>query len=207
MRDCAFALLIGASAAPRSRIVGIAALALHLSACAAAQDPTTTHQREVSEDPAAMMRIGEAAEASQDWGGADIFYRRASELDPHLAAARLAHARVMARQGDLEGALTALREAHRAHADDEPITAARGRMLVAARRPAEGLAVFEDGLRADAGSTELLVGKGVALDLLSRHAEAQDAYEASLKIDPDNAAARKNLALSRSRAQTPPPRN
>lgn len=150
-----------------------------------------------------MMRIGEAAEASQDWAEADTFYRRAAELDPHLAAASLAHARVTARQGDLEGALAALREAHRAH-DDVTITAALGRMLVTAKRPAEGLAVFEDGLRVDAGSTELRVGEGVALDILGRHAEAQDAYEAALKTDPDNAAARKNLALSRSKAQSPP---
>jgi hypothetical protein len=36
-----------------------------------------------------------------------------SELDPDLASARLAHARMTARQGDLEGVLAGLREAHR----------------------------------------------------------------------------------------------
>jgi Flp pilus assembly protein TadD len=179
------------------RLVGLAGLALQLSGCAAAIDPISARQEQVAEDPVAMMRIGEAAEASQDWTGADSFYRRASELDPSLASARLAHARMTARQGDLDGALAGLREAHRLHADDVAITTALGRMLAQMKRPAEALAVFDDGLRVDPDSTALLVGKGVALDLLQRHAEAQQVYEASLKMDPDNAAARKDLDLSR----------
>jgi Flp pilus assembly protein TadD len=188
-----------------ARLVGLAGLVLHLSACAAIMDPTSARQQHVAEDPVAMMRIGEAAEASQDWTGADTFYRRASELDPNLASARLAHARMMARQGDLDGALARLREAHRLHADDLAITTALGRMLAQAKRPAEALTVFDDGLRVDPDSEALLVGKGVALDLsldlLQRHAEAQKVYQTSLEMDPDNAAARKNLDLSRRMAQ------
>jgi Flp pilus assembly protein TadD len=183
------------------RLLGLAVLVLQLSACASAIDPISARQEHVAEDPVAMMRIGEAAEASQDWTGADTFYRRASELDPGLASARLAHARMTARQGDLDGALAELREAHRLHADDVAIATALGRMLARAKRPAEALTVFDDGLRIAPGAEDLLVGKGVALDLLRRHAEAQQVYEASLKVDPDNAAARKNLDLSRRMTQ------
>jgi Flp pilus assembly protein TadD len=179
------------------RLVGLAGLVMHLSACAAITDPTSARQEQVAGDPVAMMRIGDVAEASQDWTGADTFYRRASALDPDLASARLAHARMMARQGDLDGALTCLREAHRLHADDVATTTALGRMLAQAKRPAEALTVFDDGLRVAPSSGALLVGKGVALDLLHRHAEAQEVYEDSLEMDPDNAAARKNLDLSR----------
>jgi Flp pilus assembly protein TadD len=179
------------------RLVGLAGLAMHLSACAAMMDPTSARQEQVAGDPVALMRIGDAAEASQDWTGADTFYRRASELDPGLASARLAHARMMARQGDLDGALACLKEAHRLHADDVATTTALGRMLAQTRRPAEALTVFDDGLRVDPGSGALLVGKGVALDLLHRHAEAQKVYQTSLEMDPDNAAARNNLDLSR----------
>ena len=52
------------------------------------------------------------------------------------------------------------------------------------------------GLRIAPGTEDLLVGKGVALDLLRRHAEAQQVYEASLKVDPDNAAARLRISLA-----------
>jgi Flp pilus assembly protein TadD len=183
------------------RLVGLAALALQLSACASEIDPVSARQEHVAGDPVALMRIGEAAEASQDWSGADTFYRRASELDPDLSSARLAHARMTARQGDMDGALSELREAHRLHANDLATTTALGRMLAQAKRPAEALDVFDDGLRINPDSQALLVGKGVALDLLKRHAEAQQVYEASLKMDPDNAAARKNLDLSRHMTQ------
>lgn len=197
MLDCLSTCERRRPAARALRLVGLAGLALQVSGCAAALDPISARQEHVAEDPVAMMRIGEAAEASQDWTGADTFYRRASELDPGLASARLAHARMTARQGDLDGALAELREAHRLRADDVAIATALGRMLAQAKRPAEALTVFEDGLRIDPNSEALLVGKGVALDLLQRHAEAQQVYEASLKMDPDNAAARKNLDLSR----------
>lgn len=40
------------------------------------------------------------------------------------------------------------------------------------------------------------VGRGVALDMLGRHAEAQDSYRGVLKDAPRNVAARNNLALS-----------
>jgi len=189
------------------RTVGLAILAGQLSACAESIDGASSQQKYVSENPAAMMRIGEAAETAQDWAGADTFYRRAAELAPDLASASLAHARMTARQGDLDGALVGLREAHRLHTEDPDITTALGRMLAASKRPAEALAVFEDGLRADPGSAALLVGKGVALDLLRRHAEAQEAYRASLKIDPENTAARNNFALSQARAQGQRPRS
>ncbi len=206
MPDCPSALENSRPVIKGLRMVGLAGLAFHLSACAGSTDPVSARQEHVAEDPAAMMRIGEVAEASQDWAGADTFYRRASELDPNLASASLAHARMTARQGDLDGALAGLREAHRLDADDPAITTALGRMLAAAKRPAEALAVFDEGMQAHPGSAALLLGKGVALDLLKRHVEAQEAYEASLKTDPDNAAARKNLALSRSMSRDRHPR-
>jgi Flp pilus assembly protein TadD len=42
----------------------------------------------------------------------------------------------------------------------------------------------------------VLVGRGVTLDMLGRHAEAQDAYRAVLRGTPHNVAARNDLALS-----------
>ena len=176
-----------------------ASATLLLQGCVSTTDPTIARQDAAVHDPAALMRIGEAAEGSGDLATADGFYSRAADMDADLTFASLAHARVLARQGDIAGSLAALRETHERHPEDLTVTATLGRMLIVQKRPAEALPVFDAGLQAQPDAPPLLIGKGVALDLIGRHTEAQSAYEAVLRSDPDNAAAKSDLEQSRAR--------
>jgi Flp pilus assembly protein TadD len=62
--------------------------------------------------------------------------------------------------------------------------------------PAAAVDLFQDVLRQDARNINALVDLGIGLDLLGRHAEAQDAYRQVRSIKPENVAAQVNLALS-----------
>ncbi len=182
----------------RARLAAACGLGLTLAACAAASDGSDArHQEVVARDPAAMMRIAAAGERSGDLGSAAAFYRRAAALRPDLVAAEVGTARTLAQGGDVDQALDVLRGAHARLPGDADLTKTLGRLLVVAKRPADAVAVFDEGLAADPRATALLVGKGVALDKLGRHADAQQAYGAALAIDPGDATARDNLALSK----------
>ena len=63
-------------------------------------------------------------------------------------------------------------------------------------QPATALAYADRAVAINAHSTAALVGRGVALDLLGRHAEAQTSYRGLLQIDPRDIPARSDLALS-----------
>lgn len=184
--------------AARVRLAAACGLGLALAACAAASDGgDPRHQEAVATDPAAMMRIASAAEQSGDLGSATVFYRRAALLQPDLVAAEVGTARTLAQVGDVDQALDVLRGAHARLPGDGDLTKMLGRLLVVAKRPADAVTVFDEGLATNPRATALLVGKGVALDKLGRHLDAQQAYGAALAIDPGDATARDNLALSK----------
>jgi Flp pilus assembly protein TadD len=176
--------------------VGCASLvAIGVSACAS--DPVAQRQQRVAQDPSAMMRIAEAAGSLGDPEGALAFYRRAADLQPDSVDANIGIARSLAMQGKVDQAIETLQSAKGSNPSDSRLTATLGRLLVVADFPADGLATFEEGLARDPNSVPLLIGQGVALDAMSRHDEAQDSYRKALQLDPGNAAARKNLALSK----------
>jgi Flp pilus assembly protein TadD len=62
--------------------------------------------------------------------------------------------------------------------------------------PAAAADYFERGLKTDPKNIVLLNDLGVSLDLLNRHAEAQDAYRRALAIRPDDTPTTVDLALS-----------
>ncbi len=179
-------------------------LALALAGCARSANPDAVRQARVVNDPAAMLRIADATRDGGDSAGALAFYRRAADLDPASIRAQIGVARALAEQGRIDDAVAALRAAHARLPADPDITGALGRLLFAAKRPAEALVVFGEGTRAAPQSPSLLIGRGVALDALSRHEEAQASYREALRIDPANVPARKDLQLSQA-ASAPPP--
>jgi len=62
--------------------------------------------------------------------------------------------------------------------------------------PAKALEYADKANALNAGDHRVGVGRGVALDMLGRHAEAQASYREVLKTAPRDVAARNNLALS-----------
>ena len=181
------------------RIGTAASLALSLLATActgAAGSVDAGRQEAVARDPAALTRIGAAAEQAGDFDSAGAFYRRAADLRPDAADAQIAVARSLAEQGRTDEAISTLDAAHSRDPADPALAATLGRMLVMAHRPAAALAAFREGLSVAPGSPSLLIGQGIALDATGQHAAAQASYCQALARDPDNVAAQNDLALS-----------
>lgn len=176
------------------RVAAIAAAAIMLSACVS--DSIAPREGQAAQDPSAMMRIANAAASFGDAEAAAMFYRRAADLQPDSAEARIGIARALVEQGKIEQAIETLRSAKALEPSNTRIYVVLGRLLVAANRPVEGLAAFDEGLQVDSESIALLIGRGVALDAIGQHRQAQSAYREAMQHDPDNAAARKDLALS-----------
>jgi len=61
---------------------------------------------------------------------------------------------------------------------------------------AKALAYSDQALALSPGDSRVLIARGVVLDMLKRHKEAQDLYRAVLATAPRNVPARNNLALS-----------
>jgi len=190
--------VIAAGSGRIANIVAGVGVAMLLTACATSNGGNDTkHEEAVAQDPAAMMRIAEAAEADGDLPSASAFYQRAATLQPELVAAQIGAARTLAQQGNLVQAIGVLHSAHMLMPQDAELTKTFGRLLVVAGRPADAVVVFDEGLAIAPQSTAFLIGKGVALNKLGRHPEAQEAYRAALAIDPNDATAQHDLALSK----------
>lgn len=175
----------------------LSAALLALAACTGGEGLVDAAQQlRVARDPAAMMRIADAAERSGDLASATAFYRRAAELQPGATAPPLGAARSLAAQGRTDEAIDLLRSAHAGLPGDPLVAGTLGRLLVVAHQPQDALAAFQDGLRAAPGTASLLIGQGVAFDALAQHPAAQDSYRAALAAAPDSIPARNDLALS-----------
>lgn len=163
-----------------------------------------TAETHAANDPASLLRIGDAAASSGDMTTATSFYRRAAELQPGNADAALSYARSLASSGHADDAIAALQTAQ-TQAQAQPqtggndrlrVAAALGKLLVLAHRPTEAVAVFREALADGPSTPGLLIGLGVALDASRDFPAAQAAYRQALSLRPDSIAARNNLALS-----------
>lgn len=63
-------------------------------------------------------------------------------------------------------------------------------------QPARALAHMDKAVALAPANTRVLIGRGVVLDRLGRHADAQASYRAALAIEPRSVAGRTDLALS-----------
>ncbi|WP_458097140.1 tetratricopeptide repeat protein [Roseomonas sp. WA12] len=144
-----------------------------------------------------MMRVGDHMLDSGEADSAATFYRGAAERDPTDPEPRLRLARLMARQGSPEAALRGTMEAIAADpSNTEARKTAAGILL--RRGDTNSARVALDVLEpaATARDARLQRLRGVALDLMGRQAEAEDAYRRGLAVAPADADLRTNLALS-----------
>lgn len=73
----------------------------------------------------------------------------------------------------------------------------QGYALLAKDQPAAALPLFDKVISADSNALKAYQGKGVALDQLGKHEEAEAAYAKALKIDPKATGVINNLAMSK----------
>lgn len=147
-------------------------------------------------DPQALFRIARAAETNGDWAAAARVYERLAQTEPNRIDVHLGMGRSMLGAGDLKRAEASFRRAASFEPGREEVMAGLARTYLQMRRPTDAITYFDAASRAAPQVSGYQSGKGVALDMMSRHAEAQQAYRAALKIKPDDVAAANNLGLS-----------
>jgi Flp pilus assembly protein TadD len=189
------------------RLLAAAFLALGLSACksahldtvVASSDPPATR---VDLDTAALTRLAQTAENNGNALNAATIYRRIAERQPRTAQPKIDLGRALMRNGDLDGAEVAFREALTISPDNVDGQVGLAQIMLKRQQHAEALAGFSAILEQHPQNVKALNGAGIALDATGRHQEAQEHYNRALAVAPDDRAARNNLALSKTLGTT-----
>ncbi|MEO3474551.1 tetratricopeptide repeat protein [Roseomonas sp. CAU 1739] len=142
------------------------------------------------------MRVAAVAESQGQMDVALSMYSAAATREPDNAQAQIRFAAALARAGNHAGAEQVLAAAALRQPNDRTLMVQLGRMRLRSGQAGEALTLFDRVLAADARSAEALDGRGVALDLIGRHPEAQDSYRRAQQIAPNSISIANNLGLS-----------
>lgn len=145
---------------------------------------------------ATRLRVAEAAENSGNWDMAASLYLAAATAEPGRADIQARLASALARGGNLPRAEEVLNRALERHPNDAALNIQLGRLRLRTGAAEQALTVFDRVLQRQPNNADALDGRGVALDLLDRPSEAQQAYAAARAIAPNDLRIASNLAFS-----------
>jgi Flp pilus assembly protein TadD len=171
--------------ARRGRMAALVAAASLVAACA-----------QEAGNSASSLRVAERAAQGGDHETAATLYRQAFDADPRSIEALVGLGQSYGAMGQTARAEQALLEAANRRPNDPTILLALARVQLAGGKPQSALANLERAGARAPNDLAVVAAHGVALDRLSRHAEAQDAYRGGLQRDPTNFALLSNLGLS-----------
>ena len=144
----------------------------------------------------AIIKVADSERESGSFRNAADLYRKAIAEGVDTLEIHLNFAESLLGSGDIKDAASEYNLVeNRAPADARP-QIGLGRLNLVRRQPAVALAAYSRALQDDPGNLVATNGKGVALDLLGRHGDAQAAYRRGLQVDPDDRTLRNNLGLS-----------
>ncbi|MBW6396812.1 tetratricopeptide repeat protein [Roseomonas sp. HJA6] len=147
-------------------------------------------------DTASRLRVAATAESQGQMDVALSMYGSAAAHDPDNAQAQSRFATALARSGNRQQAEQILAAALERRPNERGLMVQLGRMRLQSGQVGEALTLFDRVLAADARSVEALDGRGVALDLMGRHPEAQETYRRAQALSPNSVAIANNLGLS-----------
>jgi Flp pilus assembly protein TadD len=170
------------------RHAGIVLVASLLAACASegVRDP----------DTGSRMRVAAAAEASGQMDVALSMYGAAAAREPNNAEAQARFAAALMRSGNPAQAEQVLAAAVQRLPNDRVLLLQLGRLRLRGGAAGEALNLFDRVLATESRNVPALDGRGVALDLMGRHPEAQESYRRAQAIDPNSISVANNLGLS-----------
>lgn len=147
-------------------------------------------------DAASRMRVAAAAESQ---GHADValsMYGAAAAREPDNAQAQSRLATALLRSGNRNQAEQVLTAAVQRLPNDRMLMVQLGRMQLGSGKAGDALTLFDRVLASDQRNVDALDGRGVALDLIGRHPEAQESYRRAQALSPNSIAIANNLGLS-----------
>ena len=175
---------------PRTTILALLAL-VPLAGCAGGSSASLREP-----DRESRLRVAAVAEASGQTDIALSIYAAAAAAEPGKAEAQAHFAAALLRAGDTARADEVLSRALSRHPDDPALLNQLGRLRLRTEATEAALSLFDRLLASVPRNASGLDGRGVALDLLGRHAEAQQSYRAALAVAPSSITAGNNLAMS-----------
>lgn len=140
--------------------------------------------------------LARAASRAGQWASAARLWRALTIADPVHGEAWAMLGEALVRLGQPADAVAALGRAEELLPAQPGVGLSRGRAELALGHGEAAVAAFAVAVTGSPMDPRGWTGLGVARDLLGQHAAAQEAYRRALAIDPLNAAARHNLALS-----------
>jgi Flp pilus assembly protein TadD len=183
-----------------ARILAAAAV-VSLAGCGSAHLPTDGLQSlsGLPHKDQAMMKVADASRDAGDCVAAIRFYRLAasqSDKKDEIAAARIGAAGCEFASGAPSEAEHDYRAAIAEAPEDPAAYVGLGRIFLVQHHPEQAFAYFSLALKKGGTSAILWNDRGVALDQLRRHREAQQDYRAGIAAYSSDRALRNNLALS-----------
>ena len=149
-----------------------------------------------SPDGESRLRIAAAAEANGQLDIALSMYAAAAQAEPANAEVQARYARALLRAGNRPQAEQVLARAVERRPGDPALLMELGRQRLIAGQAEAALANFDRVLSVSSRDVDALDLRGVALDMLGRHRDAQDSYRRALAIAPTSLRAANNLGLS-----------
>ncbi len=147
-------------------------------------------------DVGSRMRVASAAEAGGQMDVALSMYGAAAARDPNNTEAQARFAAALMRAGNRAQAEQVLAAAVQRRPDDGTLMLELAKMRLRGGAAGEALGLFDRVLARDSRNVAALDGRGVALDLMGRHPEAQDSYRRAQAVAPDSISVANNLGLS-----------
>lgn len=145
---------------------------------------------------AARLSVAMAAEASGDSQMALQIYATALAKDPSDTKAAVQYARALVSNRQIGLARELLSRQLAARPGQPDLSREFGTIEVMQGQAASAVPRFDVALNANPNDVRALVNKGIALDMMGQHLEAQQLYRRADALSPDDAAVRNNLAMS-----------
>jgi len=142
------------------------------------------------------LRLATVTQQDGNFAAAVGLYRKLLDDGANSLQVRLGLGDSLLGTGDLSGAVEQYQVAATLAPRDPAPELGLGRVYLVEKKPASALASYDLALQDGPQNLVAFNGKGVALDLLDRHDEAQRVYRQGLAIDPSDRNIRNNLGLS-----------
>lgn len=152
----------------------------------------------LSSQESALLTTGQVAASQGNIAQAEKNYLSAVGLSEGHVEAHLALADLYMRTNQHSKAREVLEKAAEFQPNHVGVDYMLGKIYLQENRAQDALTVFNRGLSTQPNSFDLLLGKGIANDMLRQHTAAQVAYQNAINTNPtgDIALARTNLAMS-----------
>lgn len=207
MRRHAFARRLNGNPNSLQRSLALA-MGLGLAACSTAAPPNmgpggsdVARAANAADGGVGMdLRLARATRNAGDLNSAATLYREALARTPDNPQISVELGEILIAGGKPDDAIDLLGQLSAKQAGNKNIVVRAerdiGRAYLSTEKPDAALEHFTRARDTAPKDAAALVDCGVALDLLKRHAEAQESYHAALQIEPRNKAAQNDLALS-----------